>query len=217
MKRKLSKLSSTEITNCRVDHGDDYNLVDYSRITPILLNDSMLLFTPDTNITTTRRDDILLFTPDNNITTRLDNTTNVLCEHNINKSTCLDCSRTSYICEHNKRRKRCKDCKRDNRGGEDLCDDHYKRKEQCRDCGGSSFCEHNKIKYSCPLCSTVFCQHGRRKYRCYDHPCTGSEICNHNCRKSQCKHCGGSAICEHEKVKYECRLCKEQKRLNFEE
>ena len=41
--------------------------------------------------------------------------------------------------------------------------------------------------------------------------CVGSQICEHNKQKQQCKECGGSQICEHGKQKASCKGCKLKK------
>lgn len=43
------------------------------------------------------------------------------------------------------------------------------------------------------------------KYRCKE--CKGSEICEHQKRKSLCKICGGSAYCKHNIYKARCKDC----------
>jgi len=45
------------------------------------------------------------------------------------------------LCEHNRQKSRCMDCS----GGSGLCE-HKRQKSQCRDCGGSGLCEHKRQK-----------------------------------------------------------------------
>jgi hypothetical protein len=50
------------------------------------------------------------------------------------------------------------------------------------------------------------CEHEKRKSRCKH--CNGGSICEHGKIKSRCKNCDGSEICEHGKRKSECKNCK---------
>jgi len=58
----------------------------------------------------------------------------------------------------------------------------------CKDCGGSSVCEHGRIRNKCKDCGGVL-------------------ICEHNRIRSQCKDCDGSSICEHNKQRNHCKDC----------
>lgn len=49
------------------------------------------------------------------------------------------------------------------------------------------------------------CEHERRRSQCKE--CGGSEICEHERLRSRCKECGGSQICQHNKIKNECSIC----------
>jgi len=95
-------------------------------------------------------------------------------------------SGTNLLCCHFKQRAMC----RDGCGGVFICV-HGRRKNTCREeeCGnGSSFCEHNKHRQSCRICSpNLYCEHNRQKYNCWD--CNPDKFCKHHKRHGKCAKC----------------------------
>ena len=49
------------------------------------------------------------------------------------------------------------------------------------------------------------CEHERRRSQCKE--CGGSEICEHERLRSRCKECGGSEICLHGRFRSRCKEC----------
>ena len=49
------------------------------------------------------------------------------------------------------------------------------------------------------------CEHGCRRSQCKD--CGGSQICEHGRQRSKCKECGGGGICEHDRERAQCQIC----------
>ena len=64
-------------------------------------------------------------------------------------------------------------------------------RSRCTDCGGSSICEHERVRSKCKECgcSSGYCEHGRERRRCKD--CGGGGICEHGQRRTRCTECGG--------------------------
>merc|ERR1712113_269460 len=42
--------------------------------------------------------------------------------------------------------------------------EHGKRMSRCMECGGEEFCEHKKMRFDCPICSS--CEHGLLRSKC---------------------------------------------------
>ena len=75
------------------------------------------------------------------------------CLHGIRRKNCTECGRggtAHVICEHNIRRYRCMKC-----GNGNYRCTHGRIKILCVPCGGSSTCEHNKIRARCTVCKPI--------------------------------------------------------------
>ena len=84
--------------------------------------------------------------------------------------------------------------------------EHNRIKYSCKECGGGSICEHNRIRSICKECrGGCVCARNKIRYNCKD--CGGSNICEHGISRYQCKECGGSSICEHNKFRNCCPDC----------
>jgi ribosomal protein S27AE len=70
--------------------------------------------------------------------------------------------------------------------GHDVCWDV--RLKESKECGGTSICEHNRIRKQCKQCG-------------------GPRICAHNRQRSGCQQCGGVSISEHNRQRYSCKQC----------
>lgn len=71
-------------------------------------------------------------------------------------------------------------------------------------------CEHGIYQKYCVECKNLggsqICEHNKRKSKCVQ--CGGSEICEHKKIISSCIECEGAGICEHKKEKRRCIECK---------
>ena len=64
---------------------------------------------------------------------------------------------------------------------------------QCKDCGGSSICEHKRVRAYCKICKgSQICAHGRVKSYCT--ACKSSRICPHGVQRGSCVTCGGVGV-----------------------
>lgn len=129
-------------------------------------------------------------------------------------------------CKHNVDAYFCKLCP-----GKGICK-CGKRKYVCRTCGnGSSFCQHNKIKWDCSTCKYIYrkgtkidkshtfrvlCQHNIEKKTCdtckdlnlFSYIIKSKDTCRHGKIQIYCRQCGGAATCEHTSNKYKCDKCR---------
>jgi hypothetical protein len=55
-----------------------------------------------------------------------------------------------------------------------------------------------------PVQGSQICEHDCIRIQCKE--CLGSGICHHQRTESKCKECGGSQICEHDRIRSECKV-----------